>query len=84
MPTASASIVCVDDDPRVLEALKLTLRQGFDVATAASGAAGLAVLERNAGAAVVIADMRMPGMDGAAFLAKVRTLWPDATRLWAR
>ena len=81
MLTPYASILCVDDEPRVLEGLKLTLRQRFDVATATSGAEGLAVLERNAGAAVVIADMRMPGMDGAAFLAKVRSLWPDATRV---
>jgi response regulator RpfG family c-di-GMP phosphodiesterase len=57
------------------------LRQRFDVATAASGVEGLAVLKQKGGAAVVISDMRMPGMDGAAFLTKVRTLWPDSTRL---
>jgi hypothetical protein len=33
------------------------------------------------GAAVVISDMRMPVMDGAAFLTQVRKHWPDATRL---
>jgi CheY-like chemotaxis protein len=57
------------------------LRQGFDVATATSAAEALAILQRNAGAAVVISDMRMPGMDGAAFLGKVKALWPDSTRL---
>jgi DNA-binding NtrC family response regulator len=75
------SILCVDDEPRVLDGLKLTLRRGFNVATATSGAEGLAVLQQMDGAAVVISDMRMPGMNGAAFLAKVRTLWPDSTRL---
>src|ERR1700737_4759461 len=81
MPTTGPFILCVDDEPAVLEGLKLTLRRRFDVATATSGVEGLAVLEQNGGAAVVISDMRMPGMDGAAFLTKVRTLWPDSTRL---
>jgi len=81
MPPTTASILCVDDEPRVLDGLKLTLRRGFDVSTATGGAEGLAMLERMAGAAVVISDMRMPGMDGAAFLTKVRELWPDSTRL---
>ena len=75
------SILCVDDEPRVLDGLKLTLRRGFNVATATSGAEGLAVPQHMDEAAVVISDMRMPGMNGAAFLAKVRTLWPDSTRL---
>jgi len=81
MNTPLISILCVDDEPRVLDGLKLTLRRGFNVATATSGAEGLAVLQQMDGAAVVISDMRMPGMSGAAFLAKVRTLWPDSTRL---
>jgi CheY-like chemotaxis protein len=79
--TTRALILCVDDEPRVLEGLKSTLHKGFDVATAASGVEGLEVLKQKAGVAVVISDMRMPGMDGAAFLTKVRTLWPDSTRL---
>jgi DNA-binding NtrC family response regulator len=81
MPATSASILCVDDEPRLLEGLRLTLRQAYDVATATSGEEALEVLQKRAGAAVVISDMRMPGMDGAAFLSKVRTLWPDSTRL---
>jgi CheY-like chemotaxis protein len=81
MPTAGSLILCVDDEPAVLEGLKLTLRKYFDVATATSGLEGLAVLKQKGGAAVVISDMRMPGMDGATFLAKVRTFWPDSTRV---
>jgi DNA-binding NtrC family response regulator len=77
----AASILCVDDEPRVLDGLKLTLRRGFTVTTATSGAEGLARLKEMDGATVVISDMRMPVMDGADFLARVRTHWPDATRL---
>jgi CheY-like chemotaxis protein len=79
--TTRPSILCVDDEPRVLEGLKSTLHKGFDVATAAGGVEGLEVLRQKAGVAVVISDMRMPGMDGAAFLTKVRTLFPDSTRI---
>jgi FixJ family two-component response regulator len=31
--------------------------------------------------AVVVSDMRMPGMDGAAFLAEVRSRWPEVVRM---
>ena len=75
------SVLCVDDEPRILDGLKLTLRRGFAVTTASSGAEGLEVLAAMSGATVVISDMRMPGMDGAAFLTKVREQWPDSTRL---
>jgi DNA-binding NtrC family response regulator len=81
MRPTTPSILCVDDEPRVLDGLRLTLRRGFDVLTAASGAEGLAMLIRMAGAAVVISDMRMPGMDGAAFLTQVKEQWPESTRL---
>src|ERR1700676_4015947 len=81
MRPATPSILCVDDESRVLDGLKLALRRGFDVSTATSGTEGLAVLKQKGGAAVVISDMRMPGMDGAAFLTKVRILWPDSIRL---
>lgn len=81
MRPATPSILCVDDESRVLDGLRLTLRHGFDVLTATSGAEGLAMLKRMAGATVVISDMRMPGMDGAAFLTQVKEQWPDSTRL---
>jgi CheY-like chemotaxis protein len=79
--SSTASILCVDDEPRVLDGLKLTLRHGFAVTTATSGAEGLDKLKEMDGATVVISDMRMPVMDGAAFLTQVRKHWPDATRL---
>jgi len=42
---AAASILCVDDEPRVLDGLKLTLRHGYQVATASSGAQALDMLQ---------------------------------------
>lgn len=76
-----APILCVDDEPRVLDGLRLTLRRLGDVSIATGGAEGLAMLSQRPDTAVVISDMRMPGMDGAAFLSQVRVVCPDATRI---
>jgi response regulator RpfG family c-di-GMP phosphodiesterase len=78
---ARPRILCVDDEPNVLEGLALTLRRAYDVVPAANGQAGLDVLARDRAIVTVISDMRMPGMDGATFLARAREVQPDATRL---
>ncbi len=75
------TILCVDDEPAVLEGLTLTLGRRYRVLTAEGGETALAVLAREPGVATVISDMRMPGMNGAALLARVRELVPQATRL---
>ena len=74
-------VLCVDDEPRVLEGLSLHLRRMYEVEVATSGNAGLAVLERDKTFAVVISDMRMPGMNGAVFLSRSREIAPDAVRM---
>lgn len=74
-------VLLVDDEPAVLEGLQLVLRKQFDSVTATSGPAGLERLGEGPPFVVVVSDMRMPGMDGAAFLARVRLRQPDATRV---
>lgn len=82
MCAAPAPIVlCVDDEKAVLDGLSLHLRRRFQVLTAPSGAEALTVLGREPLVAVVISDMRMPGMDGATFLARAREVAPDTVRL---
>jgi CheY-like chemotaxis protein len=84
MPLESAPrarVLCVDDEPNVLAGLTLHLRRRYDLETATSGAVGLDALRRRPDTAVVVSDMRMPGMDGAAFLRAVREVAPDATRV---
>jgi response regulator RpfG family c-di-GMP phosphodiesterase len=80
-PIKLAEVLCVDDEPRVLDGLRLTLRRGYDVSIATSGVMALTLLEQRPGIAVVISDMRMPVMDGAAFLTKVRERAPNAIRI---
>lgn len=78
---ARARVVCVDDEPQVLSGLSLHLRRRYEVETATSGAAALELLARQPQAAVVISDMRMPGMNGAEFLAKASSEFPNTTRI---
>ena len=76
-----ATVLCVDDESRVVDGLALHLRKDYQVHTALSGDEGLRKLKELGGAAVVVSDMRMPGMDGATFLKRVLRAYPDATRI---
>lgn len=72
-----ARILLIDDDASLREVLAYTLReQGHEVETAASGAAGLALLER-AVPDTVITDLKMPGIDGLEVLRRAHDI--DAT-----
>jgi len=76
-----ATVLCVDDEPSILSALRRLFRaRGLQVKVAESGQAGLALLESEA-FDLVISDMRMPEMDGVVFLEQVRQRWPDTMRL---
>jgi len=60
------ALLIVDDDPDVLEILRLCL-SGLDVTTAGGGAAAIELV-RVAGLDGVLLDVDMPGMDGRAVL----------------
>lgn len=81
MTPSKLRILCVDDEKNVLEGLALQLERRYALETAVGGAAGLVVLEQKPDMAVIISDMRMPGMDGATFLARSRALAPRAVRM---
>src|SRR3954469_21692151 len=78
---ARPKVLCVDDEKAVLDGLALNLRRRYEVLLAQSGADGLKMLEQSGPIAVVMSDMRMPGMDGAAFLARGRQGQPATVRL---
>ena len=74
-------ILFVDDDSNLLAALNRRLRKKFDMEIAIGPEQGLMVLEQVGPFAVVVADMRMPGMDGVTFLRRVRDISPDTVRI---
>ncbi len=74
-------VLLVDDEPNVTSGLRLFLRKQFTVSCADSGAAGLENLAEHPNTAVIVSDMRMPGMSGAEFLAQSIAAAPDASRI---
>jgi response regulator RpfG family c-di-GMP phosphodiesterase len=74
-------VLCIDDDRQLLEGLKRTLRQRFEIVTAGGGPAALQLLRSDTNFAVVVSDYRMPGADGIALLGQIRTILPDAARI---
>lgn len=79
--TTLPRVLCVDDEPNVLAAIERNLFGEFEVVVAPGGEAGLDAVRWGEPFAVIISDMRMPGMDGATFLSKVRELSPDSVRI---
>lgn len=75
-------VLLVDDEPNVLSGYKRQLYKRFEMEFAGSGPEAL---EKIANAtepfAVIISDMRMPGMDGVELLLKVKTASPKSTRI---
>jgi response regulator RpfG family c-di-GMP phosphodiesterase len=74
-------ILFVDDEPAVLEGYKRILYPEFPIDLAEGAANGLAAVKENGPYSVVISDMRMPVMNGAEFLGKVRESAPDTVRM---
>jgi signal transduction histidine kinase len=71
-----ARILFVDDDRAVLDSLRRGLCRCYDVVTALGPEAGLAALAEQGPFAVVVSDLRMPGMDGVTFLKKAKENHP--------
>jgi len=70
-------VLAIDDDPAVLEALKLILTlEGFDVVEADSGDAAIAAA-RTESFDIAITDLKMPGMSGLETLAALRQIDPS-------
>lgn len=76
-------VLFVDDEPNILDGLQNRLRKyrrEMDMVFALSADAALNELAKTP-ADVIVADMRMPGMDGAALLEKVKTEFPATIRI---
>ncbi len=75
----AVSIYVVDDDKLVTDSLATALRleTDWEVRAFNHGADALAEMPAHP-PDVVLSDFKMPGMDGIAFLGRVRRAWPDA------
>ena len=72
-----ATVLIVEDDPSLREALSDTLElAGYAVAAATDGPAALEILEREA-VGMVVSDVQMPNMDGHTLLKRIRSRNPE-------
>ncbi len=77
----SQKILLVDDEPHVLSAYQRRLGDQFEIFTAPGGYQALDVVKEIGPFAVIVADMRMPLMDGVQFLRQIKVLAPDTVRV---
>ncbi len=75
------NVLFVDDDENILDAYKRQLRQQFHIDTAQGGEQGLKTVNSRGPYAVIVSDLRMPGMDGIQFLSRVKEISPDSVRM---
>lgn len=84
LPAAGApekTVLVVDDEQGILSSLQRLLQlEGYSVLLAQDAAEGFELLALNR-VAVVVSDFRMPGMNGAEFLGRVKELYPDTVRI---
>lgn len=74
-------ILFVDDEQNVLDGIRRQLRRQFNIDVALGAEEGLRRLELDSSYAVVVSDMRMPGMDGIHFLNRVKQISPNIIRM---
>jgi response regulator RpfG family c-di-GMP phosphodiesterase len=75
------SLLIVDDEARILSALRRTLRrEGYEIVTAETAEEALRILDDRPVDAI-LSDQKMPGMNGAQFLAEAARRRPEAVRL---
>jgi len=74
----NTKILLIDDEADIVRVLSMSLKtDGYDVVTAYSGEEGLDVFDRES-PNVVLADIKMPGMDGLEVLRKIKERNPES------
>jgi diguanylate cyclase (GGDEF)-like protein len=78
---AKPRVLLVDDDASLLNSLRRRLQDRFDIELATSARQALTLMQSETPFAVIVADMTMPGMDGATLLGEVKRFFPGTVRL---
>ena len=79
--TLRPPILLVDDDVEVLDALQRQLRRHYDVTATSDAKEAIRLVVSNGPFAVVVADLRMPSMDGVSLLYLIRQAAPETVRV---
>ena len=78
---SNSRILFVDDDVNILDGFQRTLRKRYSVDTAVGPMEGLRAVNEHGPYAVVVADLKMPKMNGIDFLSRVKEVSPDTVRI---
>jgi len=74
-------VLVVDDDTNLLSGIKRQFRNKFNITTAEGGEAAIEAVKEQGPFAVVVSDMRMPGMNGLEVLSALKKIAPDTVRI---
>jgi len=74
-------VLLVDDEANVLQGYARVLRKQFEIDVALGGEEALGIMAAKGPFAVIVSDMRMPGMDGVELLSRAKVLYPDTIRI---
>ncbi len=74
-------ILLVDDDSNVLDGYRRSLSREFVIETAVGPDEALPLIQKNGPYAVIVSDMRMPGMSGIELLSSVKASSPETVRI---
>jgi response regulator RpfG family c-di-GMP phosphodiesterase len=77
----SQKILLVDDDDLILQGYHRNLHRRFDLEVASQGPHAIQMLEDHGPFAVIVSDMRMPGMSGIELLEVAHQRWPSMIRV---
>ncbi len=74
------TILIVDDQPEILNALERLLKEEYRIFTATNGDKGLEILSENK-ISLILADQRMPTMTGVEFFSRSMQVQPESVRI---
>ncbi|GFK92849.1 Hydrogenase transcriptional regulatory protein hupR1 [Fundidesulfovibrio magnetotacticus] len=80
-PAPKGRVLFVDDEQKVLDALRLNLKRRYDVHLAPGPREALEKITSEGPFHVVVSDFKMPGMNGVELLTRVKAVSPKSVRV---